>query len=127
MYQFTFHGIDGDRDQLYNYTRDRDKAIKALGPRVLDSVIPGLSQQIPTADLNTGPLSFDHLLTQGNEDTNCSIDPSMSREERIKYALDIASTSQLVERSKLGPFSFLDQRGIDHLTRGSMDLTSCKN
>ena len=50
----------------------------------------------------------------------------MSREERIKYALDIASASQLVERSKLGPFSFLDQRGIDCLTRGSMNLMSRK-
>ena len=40
--------------------------------------------------------------------------------------MDTASTSQLVEKSKLGPFSFLDQRGIDRLTRGSIDLTSRK-
>ena len=126
MYRFTLHGIDGDRDQLYNYARDRDKAIKALGPRVLDSVVPGLSQQIPTTDLSTDPSSYDHLLTQGKDDADCGIDLSMSREERIKYALDIASASLLVERSKLGPFSFLDQRGIDRLTRGSMDLTSRK-
>ena len=96
MYWFTLHGIDGDRDQLYHYTRDRDKAIKALGPRVLDSIVPGLSRQIPAADSNKGSLLYNHLLTQGNKDTDCSIDSSMSREERIKYALDIASTSQLV-------------------------------
>ena len=69
---------------------------------------------------------MDHLLKQGNKDTNCSIDSSMSREERIKYALDMASASQLVEKSKLSLFSFLDQRAVDCLTRGSMDLSSCK-
>ena len=50
----------------------------------------------------------------------------MKREERIKYALDTASASQLVEQSKLSPFSFLDQRSVDRLTWGSMDLSSCK-
>ena len=108
MYWFTFHGINGDRDQLYHYARDQDKAIKALGPRILDSVIPGLSCQIPAADSNKGSLFYNHLLTQGNKDTDCSIDSSMSREERIKYALEIASASPLVERSKLSPFSFVD-------------------
>ena len=119
MYRFTFHGINGDRDQLYHYARDRDQAIKALGPCVLDSVVPG-------ADSYKGSLFYNHLLTQGNKDTACIIDSSMSREERIKYALEIASTSQLVERSKLSPFSFMDQRAIDHLTRDSMDFTSHK-
>ena len=50
----------------------------------------------------------------------------MSREERIKYALEIASASQLVERSKISLFSFMDQRAIDHLTRDSMNFISCK-
>ena len=104
MYQFTLHGVDIDRDLLYHYARARDQALKTLGPRVLDSIVPGLSRQNPAAD--KGPLSFDHLLTQGNKDIDCSID---SREERIKYALDMASTSQLVEKSKLSPFSFIDQ------------------
>ena len=126
MYWFTFQGIDGDRDQLYNYTRDRDKAIKALGPRVLDSIVPGLSCQIPPADPNKGSLFYNPLLTQGNKDTDCSIDSSMSREERIKYALEIASASRLVEQLKLSPYSFIDQRVIDRLTRDSMDFISRK-
>ena len=111
MYQFTLHGIDSDRDLLYHYARAKDQALKALGPPVLDSIVPGLSCQNPAAD--KGPLSFDHLLTQGNKDTYCSIDSSLSREERIKYALEIASASQLVERYKLSPFSFVDRRAID--------------
>ena len=82
------------------------------------------SHQHPAADKD--PLSFDHLLTQGNKDIDCSIDSSMTREERIKYALDMASASQLVEKSKLSPFSFIDQRAVDRLTRGSMDLSSRK-
>ena len=122
MYRFSFHGIDSETDQLYKFARDRDRAIKALGPRVLDSVVPGLSQQIPATD----PSSFDHLLTQGKDDADCGMEFSMSREQRIKFAMDTASPSQLVEKSKLGPFSFLNQRGIDRLTRGSIDITSHK-
>ena len=122
MYQFTFHGVDRDRDQLYYYARARDQALKTLGPRVLDSIVPGLSRQNPAADALA--LSFDHLLTQGNKKSDCSIDSSMNREERIKYALDTASASQLVEQSKLSLFSFLDQRSVDCLTWGSMDLSS---
>ena len=116
--------MDSKSNQLYYYARARDQALKTLGLRVLDSVIPGLSLQNPTAD--DVSLSFDHLLTQGNKDSNCSIDSSMTREERIKYALDMASASQLVEKSKLSLFSFLDQRAVDCLTRGSMDLSSRK-
>merc|ERR1711873_231290 len=48
----------------------------------------------------------------------------MKRKERIQYALDMASASQIVEQSMLSPFSFLDQRSVDHLTWGSMDLSS---
>ena len=43
MYQLTFHGLDSDRDLLYHYSGARDQAIKTLGPRVLDSIVPGLS------------------------------------------------------------------------------------
>ena len=50
----------------------------------------------------------------------------MNRAERTKYALDTASASQLVEKSKLSPFSFLDQRLVDCLTWGSTDLLSPK-
>ena len=74
MYGFNFHGIDSEADQHYRYARDRDKAIKALGPRVLDSVVPGLSQQIPTTDLCTDPSSDDHLLTQGKDDAGRGIE-----------------------------------------------------
>ena len=122
MYQLTFHGVDRDRDQLYYYARARDQALKTLGPRVLDSIVPGLSRQNPAADALA--LSFDHLLTQGNKKSDCGIDSSMKREERIQYALDVASASQIVEQSKLSPYSFLDHRSVDCLTWGSMDLSS---
>ena len=91
MYQFTFHGVDREKDQLYYFARARDQALKTLGPRVLDAVVPGLSHQNPAADALT--LSFDHLLTQGNNKPDCGIDSSMNREERIKYSLDVAATS----------------------------------
>ena len=52
------------------------------------------------------------------------MDSSMKREERIKYALDVASTSQIVEQSKLSRYSYLHQRSVDCLTWGSMDLSS---
>ena len=119
-----FHGVDSDRDQLYSYARARDQALKTLGPRFLDSNVPGLSRQNPATDAIA--LSFDHLLTQGNKKSDCSIDSSMNREERIKYALDTASASQLVEQSKLSPFSFLEQRSVYCLTWDSMDLLSRK-
>ena len=106
MYQFTFHGVDRERDQLYYFARARDQALKTLGPQVLNAIVPGLSRQNPAADALT--LSFDHLLTQGNNKPDCGIDSSMKREERIKYALDVAAASQAVVQSKLSPFSFLD-------------------
>ena len=40
---FTFHGVDHDRDLLYNYARDRDKVLTVLGPRIFDAVVLGLS------------------------------------------------------------------------------------
>ena len=84
--------------------------------------MPGLNRQVPSTGLDAGSLSYNHLLTQGNKETACSIDSAMSREERINYANEIASASQLVEMSKLSPFIFFNQRGIDRLTRASMDL-----
>ena len=122
MNRFTFHGVDCNGDQLYNFARDRDKALTALGPRIFDSVVPGLSRKVPTTGPDAGSLSYQHLLTQGNKETACSFDSFMSWEERLKYASDIAAPSWLVEMSKLSPFSFLDQRGIDRLTRASIDL-----
>ena len=111
MNQFTFHGVDQDGDQLFNYARDRDKALTTLGPRIFDSVAPCLSHQVPATGPDAGSLSYNHLFTQGNKETSCSIDSAMSREERINYANEVASASQLVEMSKLSPFSFFNQKG----------------
>ena len=94
----------------------------ALGPRIFDAVVPGLSRSVPTTGPDAGSLSYQHLLASGNKATACSFDSFMNREERLKYASDIAVASQIVEQSKLSPFSFLDQRGIDKLTRASIDL-----
>ena len=49
-----------------------------------------------------------------------------SEDFRLKLAKDISVTSQIVHRSKLSPFSFLSSRGIDRLTKSSLDLTSYK-
>ena len=62
MYQFTFHGMDREKDQLYYFARASDQALQTLGPQVLDAIVPGLSRQNPAADALT--FSFDHLLTQ---------------------------------------------------------------
>ena len=97
MNRFTFHGVDKEKDQLYNYARDRDKAIAALGSCVLDSVVPSLCRQVPATGSIQGSLFYDHLLTKGDKETTCSLDSAMGREERIKYALEVASASQLVE------------------------------
>ena len=63
MNRYTFHRVDRDRDQLYNFARDRDKALTALGPRIFDSVVPGLSRKVPTTGPDAGSLSYQHLLT----------------------------------------------------------------
>ena len=83
MNRFTFHSVDRDSDQLYNYARDRDKALSALGPCIFESVAPGLSCQVPAAGPDQDSLFYDHLLTKGNKETTCSLGSSMSREERI--------------------------------------------
>ena len=67
---------------------------------------------------------YDHLLTNDGKAITGSLDSSMDREERIKYALDVASASKFVELSKSSPYSFLDQRQLDRLTRNSMDFVS---
>ena len=62
MNRFTFHGVDQDRDILYTYAKDRDKALSALGPRIMDAVVLGLSCSIPTTGSDTGSLAYQHLL-----------------------------------------------------------------
>ena len=37
MNRFTFHGVNHERDLLYNYARIRDKALTALGPSIFDN------------------------------------------------------------------------------------------
>ena len=124
MNQFTFHGVDKEKDQLYNFARDWDKAMTALGPHVLDSVVPGLCHQVLATGLNQGSLFYDHLLTNDDKETTGSLDSAMGREERINYALEVASASKFVELSKSSPYSFMDQRHLDRLTRNSMDFAS---
>ena len=59
--------MDLKRDQLYNFARDRDKALTALGPRIFDTVVPGLSRSVPTTGTDAGSLSYQHLLASGNK------------------------------------------------------------
>ena len=89
---------------------------------MLDTIVPGLNCSTPATGSDTGSLDYQHLLASGNKATACSFDLFMSTEERLKYANDIAVTSRIVEQSKLSPFSFLDQKCIDRLTRSSIDL-----
>ena len=77
--------------------------------------------------MTKGTLSYQHLLASGNKSTTCSFDLFTSTEERLKYANNIAVTSRIVEQSKLSPFSFLDQKGIDRLTRSAIDLKPRKS
>ena len=121
---FNFHGVDTDHNNLYTFTKDRDKALSSLGPRIADAVLPGLSNSVPTtgSDLSKSAFSYQYLLASGNKVTASSFDSFMSTEERLKYANNIAVPSRIVEQSKLSPFSFLDQKCIDRLTRSSIDL-----
>ena len=103
-----FHGVDLERDHFYTYARDRDKALSALGHRIYDSIVPGLSSKIPATGLEKDSLFYDHLLTNDGKAIAGSLDSFMTREEGIKYALDVASASKVVELSKSSPYSFLD-------------------
>ena len=124
MNRYTFHGVDLERDHFYTYARDRDKALSALGHRIYDSIVPGLSSKIPATGLEKDSLFYDHLLTNDGKAITGSLDSFMTREEGIKYALDIASASKAVELYKSSPYSFLDQRQLDRLTGNSMNSES---
>ena len=69
---------------------------------------------------------YNYLFTNDNKETAGSLDSAMGREERINYALEVTSASKFVELSKSSPFSFMDQRNLDRLTRNSMDFASRK-
>ena len=107
---FIFHSVDKDQGDLYTYAKDRDKALESLGPWILDAALPGLSNSVPTtgAEMPNGYLSYQHLLVSGNKKTSCSSDLLQSRDTRLKYANDITVASQIVDRTKLSPYSFLD-------------------
>ena len=99
MNRYTFHGVDQERDHFYTYARDRDKALSALGHRIFDSIVPGLSSKVPATGLEQDSLFFDNLLTKDGKAITGSPDSFMTREEGIKYAMDIASASKAVELS----------------------------
>ena len=124
MNHFTFHGVDHKRDLFYTYARDRDKALSALDHRIYNSMVPSLSSKIPATGLEKDSLFYDHLLTNDGKAIAGSLDSFMTREEGIKYALDVASASKAVELSKSSPYSFLDQRQLDRLTGNSMNSES---
>ena len=115
MDRVIFLGVDLNLNYLYTYTKDRDKALSSLGPRLVDAVLPGLSNSVPTtgSDMSKGSFSYQHLLVSGNKVTPCSADSLMSKEERLRYVNDIAVTSKIVDQSKLSPFTFLDSKSID--------------
>ena len=90
----------------------------------MDAALPGLSNSVPTtsAEMPNGYLPYQHLLVSGKKETSCSSDQLQFRDSRLKYAYDIVVTSQIVDRSKLGPYSFLDSKNIDRLTKSTIDL-----
>ena len=66
MKRFTFHGVDQDRDKVYNFAKDWDKALSALGLRILDAIVPGLKRSTTTTGPDSGSLNYQHLLASGN-------------------------------------------------------------
>ena len=48
MDRFVFHRVDTDYANIYTYAKDRDKALVSLGPRIKDTVLPGISNSVPT-------------------------------------------------------------------------------
>ena len=85
MKHFTFHGVDNDRDEVYNFAKDRDKALSALGPRILDAIVPGLKCNSTTTGPDLGSLDYQHLLTSGNQVTACSFGTPLLDEDRLQY------------------------------------------
>ena len=96
--------------------------MSALGHRIYDSVVPGLSSKIPATSLEKDALFFDNILTNDGKALSSSLDTFMTKEEGIKYALDVASASKAVELSKSSPYSFLDQRQLDLVQAASSAL-----
>ena len=76
MDQVNFLSVDFNLNNLYTYAKDQDKALVSLGPRIVDAVLPGLSNSVPTtgSDLSQSTLSHQHLLASGSKVTTCSFD-----------------------------------------------------
>ena len=73
-------------------------------------------------------MSSKHLLVTGKKTTPCSVGLFSIKEERLQYVHDVAVTQRVLDQSKLSPFSFLDSRNIDKLTKTSINLaTHSKN
>ena len=94
------------QEYLYKYATDRDKAVQSLGPRILDTALPGLSNSVPTtgAEMPNSYLSYQYMLVSGKKKNSYSSDLLQSRDCRLKYANDIVVPSQIVDRSKLSPY-----------------------
>ena len=102
MDRFVSHGVDTDYANLYRYTKDRDKALASLGPRIMDAVLPGLNNSVPTTgiEMSKGSLSYQHLLVSGKKATPCSADLLKSKEERLKYVDDISVTCRVLDQTQ---------------------------
>ena len=99
MQRQSFHGVDLDKDHYYTYARDRDRALSELGPHIYDSIVPGLSSKVKATTVKRDALFFDKLLTSDGKALASSQDTFMSKEVGIKYALDVAAASKVVELS----------------------------
>ena len=124
MQRYSFLGVDRDLDHSLTYAKDRDRALAQLGPRICDSVIPGLSSKVQATAMEKDASFFDKLLTSDGKALASSQDNFMSKEVGLKYALDVAAASKAVELSLSNPYSFLDQRHLDRLTGNSMNSES---
>ena len=42
------HSVNFNLSDLYTYAKDQDKALLSFGPRIIDAVLPGFSNSVPT-------------------------------------------------------------------------------
>ena len=116
--------MDKDYNHVNTFPKDRDKVLFKAGPKLVKADLPSLSSSVHTTDPYTseGSLSYQHLLVSGKKATPCSVGLFSTKEERLQYVFDTAVTQRVLDKSKLSPFSFLDSRNIDKLTKTSINL-----